>query len=38
MASHLFTLLLALSALFGSSEPNTATGDNGSGLDPNGRP
>ncbi len=35
---NLLTLLLTLFALFGGSAPNAATGDNGSGLEPDGRP
>jgi hypothetical protein len=39
MPGHLLDLLLTLFALFGGAEPNSGTtGDNGSGLDPNGRP
>jgi hypothetical protein len=33
---NLATLLLTLFALFAGAEPNTATGDTGSGLDPDG--
>jgi hypothetical protein len=38
MPSHLFTLFLALFAPFAGAETNSATGDNGSILDPDGRP
>jgi hypothetical protein len=39
MPSHLFTLFLTLFALFAGSDPAEAnSGDNGSILDPNGRP
>jgi hypothetical protein len=37
MPSHLFNLLLSLFALFAGPDSNTAAGDNGSGLDPDGR-
>jgi hypothetical protein len=36
MPGHLLDLLLTLFALFVGTDPNAATGDNGSGLDPNG--
>jgi len=39
MPGHLLDLLLALFALFVGTEPNAAaTGDNGAGLEPDGRP
>jgi len=38
MPGHLLDLLLTLFALFAGSEPNAATSDNGSILDPDGRP
>ena len=38
MPDHFLDFLLTLLALFNGSEPTTATGDNGSILDPNGRP
>jgi len=39
MPHHLFTLLLTLFALFTGSDPvEASTGDNGSILDPDGRP
>jgi hypothetical protein len=34
---HLATLLLTLLALFAGADPNTATSDTGSGLEPDGR-
>jgi hypothetical protein len=36
MPGHLTTLLLTLFALLAGAESNTATGDTGSGLEPNG--
>lgn len=36
MPSHFLDFLLTLLALFAGSEPNTATGDTGSILEPNG--
>jgi hypothetical protein len=37
MSGHFLTFLLTLFALFAGSEPNEAgSGDNGSGLDPDG--
>ena len=38
MPGHFLDFLLTLLALFNGTEPNAATGDNGSGLDPDGRP
>jgi len=39
MQSHLLTLLLTLFALFSGTMPNSGTnGDNGAGLEPDGRP
>jgi len=38
MPGHFLDFLLTLFALFAGSEPSSATGDNGSGLDPDGRP
>jgi len=37
MPGHFLTLLLTLFSLFAGSEPNAATGDNGSALEPDGR-
>jgi hypothetical protein len=38
MPSHFLSFLLTIFALFAGSEPSSATGDNGSILDPDGRP
>ena len=38
MSGHFLDFLLTLLALFNGTEPTAATGDNGSGLDPDGRP
>ena len=38
MPGHFLDFLLTLLALFNGTEPTAATGDNGSGLDPDGRP
>ena len=38
MPGHFLAFLLTLFALFAGSEPNAATSDNGSILDPDGRP
>jgi hypothetical protein len=37
MPGHFLTFLLTLFALFAGSEPTTATGENGPGLDPDGK-